>query len=680
MSCIKSFIIKAMAALVVAIIASVPSFAQKEGLRVTGTVVDANGLPIEGVAVTDMAGEKSYGTTDAFGAYEAIVPADGSLKFSRLGYRETLVAVKGRLQINVTMPNDVIEIEEVVVAAKAKRKLIVPEPTDIEVKGNYFHLRTRFSIPARLFKSGTRLVAQPSVYNVDSGERLYMRPLVVDGRAYNVTQERMYDFDPSRDPLNDYVSVKEGGYARAELMPYRDSIYVSRINDDYRADVVLALEDYNRVIYTDTFTIARGTVNPLRLLDYDLQGREFNDSAYIPRATMQLMDSHGEVNLTFVINSDAIDPDDPGNAAELRKLSDELRAIEADDEASLRSLFVTGLSSPDGRYAYNLSLARKRTETALNSILAMLGQSTRATIDKGSSAEVQGWEAVSLMLRNDSLFDEARAVDEVIAAYADRDTRSRRMTQLPFYRPLLAEDYLPRLRKVEYTYEYSILRYKTDDEIRELYAADHKQLTASEWHRLIFMTTDDSARIVRCRQALERFPKFLIAANELSRLLLRSGRPDCSVLEPFVNEDAPQEVIYNQALCQRTDNRINDALATADLLADNDGNALIKAIIAARAGYFDEAFGVIAATGDLNEAIILLAMGRNDEAWAKAKTLDSGTAKECYVKAIAANRMDNLTDALVFMQQAFALDPSLEEYAKTDGDLIDLLPDGQVRE
>lgn len=680
MSCIKSFIIKAMAALVVAIIASVPSFAQKEGLRVTGTVVDANGLPIEGVAVTDMAGEKSYGTTDAFGAYEATVPADGSLKFSRLGYRETLVAVKGRLQINVTMPNDVIQIEEVVVAAKAKRKLIIPEPTDIEVKGNYFHLRTRFSIPARLFKSGTRLVAQPSVYNVDTRERSYMRPLVVDGKAYNITQERMYDFDPSRDPLDDYVSVKAGGYAKDELVPYRDSIYVSRINDDYRADVVLALEDYNRVIYTDTFTIARGTVNPLRLLDCDFQGREFNDSAYIPRATMQLMDSHGEVNLTFVINSDAIDPDDPGNAAELRKLSDQLRAIETDDEASLRSLYVKGLSSPDGRYASNLSLARKRTETALNSILAMLGQSTRSAIEAGSEAEVQGWEAVSLMLRNDSLLDEARAVDEVIAAYADRDTRSRRMARLPFYRPLLTEDYLPRLRKVEYTYEYSILRYKTDDEIRELYAADSRQLTASEWHRLIFMTTDDSARIVRCRQALERFPKFLIAANELSRLLLRAGHPDCSVLEPFVDEDAPQEVIYNQALSQLADNRINDALATADLLDDNEGNSLVKAVIAARGGYYDEAFGVIAATGDLNEAIILLAMGRNDEAWAKAKTLDSGTAKECYVKAIAANRMDNLTDALVFMQQAFALDPSLEEYAKTDGDLIDLLPDGQVRE
>ena len=79
---------------------------------------------------------------------------------------------------------------------------VIPEPTDIEIKGNYFHLKTRVPVPKEMFNSHRRLVLQPSIYDVTLKKRLLMRPVVFDGDTYNTTQNRMYDYDIDKDPRN----------------------------------------------------------------------------------------------------------------------------------------------------------------------------------------------------------------------------------------------------------------------------------------------------------------------------------------------------------------------------------------------------------------------------------------------------------------------------------------------
>ena len=48
------------------------------------------------------------------------------------------------------------------------------------------------------------------------------------------------------------------------MVGYSDSTYVENVNDDFRCDMMVSMENYNRVLYRDTFVIARGVVNPLR--------------------------------------------------------------------------------------------------------------------------------------------------------------------------------------------------------------------------------------------------------------------------------------------------------------------------------------------------------------------------------------------------------------------------------
>ena len=650
----------------------------QDNIRVRGHVVSDEGKPVEDVAVSVVETGLTVGVTDSDGAYVVVCPRDAKLVFSCIGFNDEIVDVKGRLKIDVTMISSVQELEEVVVKVKVKNK-VLPEPTDIEMKGNYFHVKTRFTVPKELFESDTRLVVQPSIYDIMLKERKYMSPLVFDGREYNITQKRMYDYDIERDPLHDFITVKETGKRKSDLITYHDSLYVDFVDHDYRADVYMALEGYNKVIYRDTFSIAQGVVNPLRFFEYSLPARNLTDSAYIPKAEMQLMDSKGSVNLNFLIGKAVLDDKNPTNRTELERLGNELRHIENDKDASLHTMNITGIASPDGLYASNKRLSEKRTEAAFERIMSMLSASTRNVITSSSDSKVAEWADVVALMEADSLYMEAGQIDSIIDRFdGNRDRQLREIRKLPYYKSVVAEIYLPKLRKVEYEYTYSIFRFLTDEEVRALYDKNYKELTKNEFWRM-FNIEKDTVKLEKIyRQALEKYPEFLIAANDLSALCNKQGKGDSKILEKFIDSDVPDVVIGNQIVALLQERKYEEAEMLLGRLSHSEDNAMIRAVTNVLGGNYSDGYDEIAKTGVFNEVLLLLCMKDNEKAWELSKQLTGGTAKEFYVKAVAANRTDRVGEAMIYMEQAFALDPDLEEIAKNDGDLLDLLPEGKI--
>ena len=91
-----------------------PGWAQQ---NVTGTITDAqDGGALPGVNVV-VAGTTQGTITDIDGNYSISTPGDGTLVFSSIGYAEQRVEVNGRSTIDVTMSEDVQELQEVVVTA-----------------------------------------------------------------------------------------------------------------------------------------------------------------------------------------------------------------------------------------------------------------------------------------------------------------------------------------------------------------------------------------------------------------------------------------------------------------------------------------------------------------------------------------------------------------------------------
>lgn len=143
------------------------------------------------------------------------------------------------------------------------------------------------------------------------------------------------------------------------------------------------------------------------------------------------------------------------------------------------------------------------------------------------------------LLRRDSLFSEADQVQSIINRSSNIDVQSARIRRLPFFRSVLEARYLPKLRQVNYVMNYTIFRQLTLDEIRNLYAADYKKLTRYEFFTLYRSENDAVKRDTIIRQALEMYPSFMIAANDLAADLINRGESDPQLLEPFAGEKAP---------------------------------------------------------------------------------------------------------------------------------------------
>ena len=99
---------------------SATAFAQN--VTVTGKVVDNNNEPIIGAYVV-LLGTTVGTSTDIDGAYSISVPANGTLQYTCIGYKNQEVAVAGRSVIDVILADDNEMLQETVVTAYGGRQL-----------------------------------------------------------------------------------------------------------------------------------------------------------------------------------------------------------------------------------------------------------------------------------------------------------------------------------------------------------------------------------------------------------------------------------------------------------------------------------------------------------------------------------------------------------------------------
>ena len=108
----------------VALLCTLSVFSQNN-VTVSGTVIDDEGFEVIGATVI-VSGDASKGTvTDIDGKYVlSNVPVNGSLEFSYVGMKTSIIPVNGRANINVTMSADTELLEEIVVVGYGTQKKV----------------------------------------------------------------------------------------------------------------------------------------------------------------------------------------------------------------------------------------------------------------------------------------------------------------------------------------------------------------------------------------------------------------------------------------------------------------------------------------------------------------------------------------------------------------------------
>ena len=645
-------------------------------IRIQGAITErSSSKPLAGVNVVC---EGAWiATTDIDGKYTVQIAPDAEVLFYLPGYEDVKAKVNSRQIIDVEMSERVHELAEVIVIEKATNKKVGAEPTDLEVVGNYFHLKTKFRIPSKLFKANKRFIIQPTLYDATQKKYSYFRPVVIDGDLFTINNLRFNEFNVSTDSLQQYV-VPNQLHDTDHIYMYHDSIYINskQINNDFRAECYLAINEIvpRKSDYLDTVIIARGTKNPLRFFEYKFAPKQLHDSTLVPKPEMKLMTEQGVSRIAFELGKSTLDTKYAENVNEIALIENRISSVLNNEDAVLQSLSIVGFASPEGPYEKNLNLAKRRTQTIADNISAQLPSSLRSHVKVESNAKVETWQNFANLLREDSLdiYPKIQSIiDKYEGAYVSCEAW---IYPMPEYKKLFAPIYLPRLRRVEYTINYSIFRQLTDLEITTRYAQGDRNLSRYEYWRLL-QTKDEIDDIEK--DALSNYPNFALVANRAALKAIQRDSFDLNILQPSIQATPRDELIYNQVLMALGLREY----ATADSLAKDltiDSSDLLYTILNAHRGRYEQAYPQIASRGGLNEVLLLLCMQRNKEAEVKVKELlqsdeNKGNGYVWYTAAVCANRTDNLNFAMESLRRAIELSPELEETARLDSDVMDLV-------
>lgn len=637
-----------------------------------------SGEPVPAVAIRDAQTNKVIGMSDDDGIFLVTADSEGSLLFESMTNEDKTVDIDGQLEINVELARKANVLDEVPVFAKVKRKAFVLEDAELEIEGNMMKIKHyKVDIPKRLFDTERRLIIQPAIFNVTRQHLSFLTPVVVDGWRYATTQERMLNWDNDRDPLTPYRQLKK----KENFVIIRDSLYMENPSDDAFAIIIPQIEDYHKIVYTDTFEVAHGTINPFRFLDFNLAAMHMDEERYLPNQEVEPRNTDGQMNLRFAVGKSNLDLNLGNNASELESLYSIFQKIESDPNSTLKGFSIKGYASPDGRIDTNQRLAQERMKSALERIQSQVH--FRKNVNVSYSAEVSTWSELPEMFRADSLFEQAAEIEEIINKFSSSTTVQSQLQRLPYYKEIIAEKYLPRMRRVCYTISTEFYRPLTDEEISELYVADPSQLSRYQFYRY-YSAHEGPEREQALKKALEVHPDFYVAATELSKMMLDQGQSGSEVLKPFFADHnrwqrMPISARNNYAISLLKDNRYSLADSVMDYVPDLPETHKAKVYTQVMVGNYADVIQEVCADSPLNEVLILLKMKNNEAAWAAAQKLGDSPREE-YVKAIAANRVDDYLSAISYLESAIKKDPSLLETAKIDGDVVDLLEDLDLTE
>lgn len=199
-----------------------------------------------------------------------------------------------------------------------------------------------------------------------------------------------------------------------------------------------------------------------------------------PLAEVKVREKSGSAYLDFPVNQTVIRPDYRRNSTELAAIDATIQSVEDDPNATITKVTIKGYASPEGSYANNQRLAEGRSNALLEYV--------KKLHDFGDaeffvSSEPEDWEGLEKRIESSSIADKEEWLAIIRDSEpADLDRKEWKLKQLPTYREVLNTIY-PALRHSDYTVEYHIRNFTTD-EAREMLYKDPSQLSLEEMYRV----------------------------------------------------------------------------------------------------------------------------------------------------------------------------------------------------
>ena len=660
---------------------------------------------------------------DDNGYYEITIPETGALIFKADMKPAVLEKVNYRLEINVKIEMGNYIRTSTITAVRDQVGVLDPQG---DIEGNWLKARSTIALPENSGKTNARMIVQPILIDGVTKDTLrYLKPTVMDGQEYRVTQLRRMNYNADNDPLNRWLSPDTLTSA-AQIVSWADTIYLENPSKNYQVKGIIQLEDYNLPYFKKEYFLASSRLRrPLRFLEYSMDPYMLDPEQYRERAKREKRNTAGNMSLNFMVGKAQLAADDEEGRRQIDSVKSVLLDIIHGEGSQLKEFHITGTASPDGPYAGNMNLAKKRMEYALNQIVSVLPKNVRDRVYMTTTATVAPWTAVAELLEADSLMVEAKAIRDIVSNNPGTPDRQwGKIRALPYYRSLIV-NYLPRLRSVRYQYGYEIFRELTPEEILERYRNDEdyrsgrKRFALYEyWHLFQLVKEPDELEKLHKRaydESIEANGRpWILAANSLAASYIARGVADTTLLRNFIDLQTPvvdyhlmkmngngydivnpEAVVANQMIMYVMTNNFRKAGQLTNILPDNDKNRLVRAYALCLGGYYKggntpdqrrrarEVFETVSESSPLNKVVLCLAMNTKTYdtlAEEAMSALPSDSALTDYLWAVIYGRKGARTQDFMddmasedYLVACFRKDPSYIDIAAGDGDIVETI-------
>lgn len=509
----------------------------------------------------------------------AVHNATGTVQGTEIGGKEEVEIV---LEMDSKMMNEVTKTGQ-----RKRRKL--NEPMNPEGCGNTLHFNYPYHVDGSYTLSNGRVGIAPFATLLDTGDTVkVMRPAILDGKEFQLTMNRRMGYDVRHDFLNDYKVRKEGvaaghlGGQESDSIEYmtprepatlwiRETLYPIDENSAYPIYGYFWVEDYNGAIETKKVLLSEGYAQrPMRFLKFSLPSVEIDTVRYRRVGQASRQQDTKSINVQFENGKSQLDFTDSLTRAGVAELKAMIHKYVDDPDAGISSVELKGYASPEGILSANNKLSEDRVRYFKTNILDPEFPSLQHKYGK-ISFEVTPWEDVAKELERRGYADGASYVRSVVEGSPNNmDAQWRTIRGNEGFSKFLRDSILPRLRKVDFSYQYYTYRVRDAKEILELYnkRKDYQDGSACkdyELYQLFRMFASDYKRLEPLARAaynnykdeLEDSRPWPLAAYYLGRCYLERGQVDTTMLKPYLETDTAVYAGYPEGGYQRDDDNGN---------------------------------------------------------------------------------------------------------------------------
>ena len=512
--------------------------------------------------------------------------------------------------------------------------------------------------------SDSRVFVERHIVDIETGETLSVTvPVARDGRSYHRKAQKL----AARTGIPDTLGTV------AERLPYlNDTTRIIRVKDPvdagrwkdrcFRLAYVVRLAAGGEVRSLDTLYMMTNRVGrPLKFLEYAFEpygmgpGEDEGRRLPVRRRVVLKGEFDGKV------------PD-----------------VLLDDAYELTGIHIKATAAPLKTYREDMALADSCMQAAADAVKAHFGQKIDDDVRVIRTTEVMRWTDVADALAGMGEDEASAAVRSAAKRHSgDPDAQTKAVAGLECYGTTVLP-YLRTCAKVEYRYDLLTSRHFSRNEYLEA-----------------FSKAGGAALDSLCRMALEESEMlegepWVYAANLMASRRLEDGKPDCTILEPFVNPMLDEddclglpELAANQVVMLISAGKPSEASTLAKVLPDE--YMYLREIAACKAGGVpssEEAVRSIAASSLRNSVVMDMYSGSVDEdTLEEVCGLPEEDALTWYLRArclcmLYGNDMSDMTTLeyastgqTVYgyvkdcLAGCFAADPEFRKVAVLDGDI-----------